>query len=168
MGAHGELFGHSVHLLVLHEHEAVGRRVVLVHIHIVVQVLETGGRGHKEAFWFIAQAQTCVQHVATIVVHKRGGGVFYLTFLHIINPVWEGVLPGELVVGSEIGLETGRQFPDQVQLGTGFIAPVIHLVEVGILVKTVQTLIETCHRESKVIGGTVEMRHFDTALETAS
>ena len=66
-----KLLGNGVHLLALFQLQVVGRHIVLIHLHAVIQKLVAGGRGEEEVIHIVADAQTSVEHIALVAVHNR-------------------------------------------------------------------------------------------------
>ena len=105
-----ELLRQGVHLLALFQLQIVGRHVVLIHQHAVLQELITCSRGKEQVIHIVADGETCVHHVTLIAIHDSGGRVLdikaiglYRTFGHRLKlAIAKTILVHPLVINGQI------------------------------------------------------------------
>ena len=75
MRAQYKLLRQSIHLLTLFQPQEVRRHIILVHQHLIVQILIAGGRSEEQFFCFITNGNPCIEHIAFVAVHDGGGRI---------------------------------------------------------------------------------------------
>ena len=169
--AESELLGERVHALALLQTEVIGRHVVLIHKHLVFQVLVAGGGGEEQLLRIVADGEPRVEHVALIAVQDGGGRVLYLqtiwlhrtVFYRLKLTVAEAVLRDPLVVGGPVELQLRSGLEDEPQLASGLKALVVLLVEVLVIDESLQSAVESGGRESQLVARAMIVGHFDVS-----
>ena len=107
----GYLLAQHTAVLPLQERVDVGRSEILVHVHAVAQILETGHIAHHRLLPVVLGLEAQVEQVPLVVVlavvvhlaHRSGdGGVEVIALLHRLQLVGESALAAVLVVGMEV------------------------------------------------------------------
>ena len=175
MRTENELLRESVHLLTLLELQVVGRHVVLVHEHTVLQELIARGRREEQLFHLIADGETGGKHIATVTVHDGRRRILYVQVdrftgsvpICIVNrlvlAIAEAILRHPLIVGRPVKLQFLRRLEDKSGLTTGLKATVVLLIEIVVVDESLQAAIESGDGEGEFFRGTMVMRHLDVS-----
>ena len=160
-----KLLRQGVHLLILVQLQIVGRHIVLIHQHGIVEILVAGGGGEEQALRIIADAHTCIEHVTLITVHDGCGRILHICicwhirtavdFRQIIErmefTIGKAILIHILIVGCPVELQLRCRLPDQAYLTTCLVGEVVLLLEVIVVDKAFQSTIKASHRKSELV-----------------
>ena len=101
------LVGNRILMLALLELQEIGRQIVIVHRHVVLEILVAGGRTEGDTAPPLGKYQAGVEHVTAVVALAVSRGQGRLVSLRVPHPVGEGVLAGVLIVEDIVELEGG-------------------------------------------------------------
>ena len=142
--AQGEFLGQRILLLQLLQVHIVGHQIILIHLHVVAQILPRGDAGQQPRACIVTDVQSCVQHLALIGIHRGGCRTVNTILLDVIQAVGETVLVGILIICREIHSQLGGGLQGKTHLTAGFRHLVIPFIQSAILEKATLTVVETC------------------------
>ena len=161
----GKLLGKGIlELSLLHVHE-VGRQVVNIHQHIVLEEL-IGCRGVEiEIVSTEGKVQSRIEEVAAIVALSVGRGVFRLPCAFIQNAVWKSVLLDILVICDVVDVPSVGGLEYQSKPSTRLVIFIGTVASGLILEKAVLSIVECSERKGNLVAQLAVMRQFGIAVE---
>ena len=142
----GKFLCHGIHELALVQLHKVEHRIVLVHLHIVVQILIARGGIDVGITTLVVDVKSYREQMATIVVGQIGRRVLGATCGHVVFAVCKSVLSHPLIVGCERNHSAGCLLADQLQTCSCLVSVVGTLARSLVVLKSILSVIESRYR----------------------
>ncbi len=164
---HGYLLAQGAAVLPLPERVDVGPCEVLVHVHLVAQILESCHIAHHGALPVVLGLEAKVQQVALVAVGAVEVclsdvlgelGIEVVFGLHALQPVGEGSLSAVLVVGVEVQPHHIGRLGHQAEACACIIVPVGLLASVSVGEEAFGVRVAKASREAQAAGDAVVVR----------
>ena len=145
----GDFLADRVDALLLFKGIGVAWREVLVHVHTVVQVLESGHGIEDEVICLMLDIETCVQEATTIGAFAVVGDLIFFIIIRITPFV------GIVIVHVEIEFPVIRSKPNGTDASASGLHIIYLLVEERVGEESVRTFVISTGRECKTFADTV-------------
>ena len=143
---YGKFLSHGIHKLALVQLHKVERRIILVHLHIVVQILIARGGIDVSITSLVVHVQTYREQMTAVVVGQIGRRVLGSTGSHVVFAVCKSVLSYPLIVGCERNHSASCLLADQLQTCSRLVSVVGTLARNLVVLKSILSVIESRYR----------------------
>ena len=151
VAAQYQLLRQRLLLLQLRQVHEVDRLIVLVHVHVVTQILPRRCRAEQPFACLVTDVQTRIQHLALVAVHHCCRRVFHGVGISVVQTIRECILARPLVVGRHVHRQLLGWLIHKAHLSTSFQQLVVPLVQRLVLEESTLTVPEASCREGELL-----------------
>ena len=160
----GKFLGQRVLKLLLQDAHIIGRKIILIHTHLILQILIACGRSKAIISSCMVHGNTRDKGMTQISSVKGGGRKRSLACLQIQLAIRETILVNILIVGEKIYVPASVELCLQHNLSSSLIILVGSVAGIRISEESLLCIIEGCYRKRQMVIDTMIMSQLYIAI----